>query len=207
VSDELRLVREDLADLRATMKTLAVQPAPPPPTPAAAPIQIATNKPEWVPSSALRIIKIASVDQQKFPASEEFDEMRMLNIRLSTEAPPKEIDPSAVHVEVSFFDQDSASNQVGLTKAIAPKEPLSIDGAWGDEELKIVTATYVVPPGFRKWQVGGEKKYYGYRIRVFYHNQLQDADARPKALLNSMAGEVGGTTNQPKPAAKGAGST
>ena len=206
MSDELRLVREDLADLRATMKTLSVQPAPPPPAPAAAPLQPEKDKPSWTPSSALRMIKIASVEQQKFPASDEFDEMRMLNIGLSSEVPSEEIDPSAVHVEVSFFDE-GPSNQVSLTRVIAPKEPLTPDGAWGQEEQKIVTATYVVPPGFRKSEAGGAKKYYGYRIRVFYHNELQDADARPKALLNGMTGDVSGATNQPEPAAAGTGSS
>ena len=128
--------------------------------------------------------------------------MRMLNIGLAAEAPPAEIDAGAVHVEVSFFDEDPASNQVALTKAIVPTEPLSVDGTWGDEEQKIVTATYVVPPGFRKKEAGGAKKYYGYRIRVFYHNELQDADARPKALLERT---TGATTNPPKPVVSGAG--
>jgi pSer/pThr/pTyr-binding forkhead associated (FHA) protein len=199
VSDELRLVREDLADLRATMKTLAVQPVPPPPVSPAAPLQPEKGKSSGTPSSALRTIKIASVEQQKFPASDEFDEMRMLNIGLSSEASAEEIDSSAVHVEVSFFDEDS-SNQVSLTRVIAPKEPLTPDGAWGKNEQKTVTATYVVPPGFRNRETGGAKKYYGYRIRVFYHNDLQDADARPKSLLNGL---VGGVTNRPGPSAAG----
>jgi hypothetical protein len=203
VSDELRLVREDLADLRATMKNMSVQPAPPPPAPAAAPLQQEKGKRAWTPSSALRMIKIASVDQQKFPASDEFDEMRMLNISLTSEVPPEEIDPSAVHVEVTFFDE-GPSNQINRTRVIAPKEPLTPDGGWGQEEQKMVTATYVVPPGFRKSDAGGARKYYGYRIRVFYHNELQDADARPKTLLDGM---TGATTNQSKPAAPGASST
>jgi hypothetical protein len=152
------------------------------------------------------MIKIVSVEQQKFPASDEFDEMRMLNIGLSSEALSEEIDPSAVQVEVSFFDEGS-SNQISRTQAIAPKEPLTPDGAWGLEERKIVTATYVVPPGFRKSEPGGAKKYYGYLIRVFYRNELQDADARPQTLLNGMTGIVGGTTNQPEPSATGAGSS
>ena len=206
MSDELRLVREDLADLRATMKTLAIQPEAPLPTLVAAPLRPEKDKLAWAPSSALRMIKIVSVEQQKFPASDEFDEMRMLNIGLSSESPSAKIDSSAVHVEVSFFDEGS-SNQIALTRVIAPKEPLTPDGAWELEERKIVTATYVVPPGFRKNEPGGAKKYYGYRIRVFYRNELQDADARPQALLNGMTGVVGGATNQPEPSATGTGSS
>ena len=207
VSDELRLVREDLADLRATMKTLSVPPGSPPPIPAAAPLQPEKGNLSWRPSSALRMIKIASVEQQKFPASDEFDEMRMLNIGLSSESPSEKIDPSAVRVEVLFFDEDS-SNQITLTRVIAPKNPLTPDGAWGPEKQKIVTATYVVPPGFRKSERNDAKKYYGYRIRVFYHDELQDAAARPQALLNGMTGAAfSGATNQPAPAATGAGSS
>ena len=203
VSDELRLVREDLADLRATVKTLAVQPAPP--VPVAVSLQPEKDKPEGAPSSALRMIKIVSVEQQKFPASDEFDEMRMLNIGLSSESPSAKIDSSAVQVEVSFFDEGS-SNQIAPTRVIAPKEPLTPDGGWGPEEQKIVTAIYMVPRGFRKSEPDGAKKYYGYRIRVFYRHELQDADARPQALLNGMTGVVSAATNQPEPATAGAGS-
>ena len=206
VSDELRLVREDLADLRATMRNMSVQPAPPLPAPAAAPLQQVKGKQTWAPASGLRMIRIASVDQQKFPASDEFDEMRMLNIGLTSEVPPEEIDPSAVHVEVSFFDE-GVSNLVSLTRVIAPKEPLTPDGAWGQEDQKIVTATYMVPAGFRKSEAGEAGRYYGYRIRVFYHNELQDADARPKALLDGVSDGVSGTTNQPEPDAAGTGSS
>ena len=180
VSDELRLVREDLADLRATMKTLAIQPAAPPPTPAAAPLQPEKDKPAWMPSSALRTIKIASVEQQKFPASDEFDEMRMLNIGLSSEVSLRRRSTPLPCMSRSLSSTKTLPTRSALTRVIAPKEPLTPDGAWGQEEQKIVTATYVVPPGFRKSEPGGAKKYYGYRIRVFYHNELQDADARPK---------------------------
>jgi hypothetical protein len=202
VSDELRLVREDLADLRATMKNLSLQPAPPPPAPAAAPLAQEKGKAAWTPSPGLRMIKITSVEQQKFPASDEFDEMRMLNIGLTCEVPPDEIDPSAVHVEVSFFDE-GPSNQISLTRAIAPTEPMTPEGAWGQEEQKIVTATYMVPAGYRN-SAASAGKYHGYRVRVFYHNELQDADARPKALLEPMNNSVSNETNQPKRAANSA---
>jgi hypothetical protein len=65
----------------------------------------------------------------------------------------------------------------------------------------------VVPPGFRKSEPGGAKKYYGYRIRVFYHNELQDADARPKSLLNGLTGEVDDVTNRPLLSVTGTGSS
>ena len=204
VSEELRLVREDLADLRATMKSMSVQPAAPPPAPAAAPLQQEKSKPGWVPSSNLRMIKISSVEQQKFPASDQFDEMRMLTVGLTSEVPPETIDPAAVHVEVSFFDE-GPSNQVRLTRVIAPKELLTPEGPWGQEAQKMVTTTYVVPPGFRKREAGGAGKYYGYRVRVFYHNELQDADARPKTLLDGVSGGVSSATNRPGPNAASAG--
>ena len=204
VSEELRLVREDLADLRETMKTLAVQPAPPPPAPAAAPLQEEASAPAPSPVPGLRMIRIASVEQQKFPANEEFDEMRMLNISLVSAVPPEEIDPAAVRVEVFFFDQDS-SGRVSPTRAIAPKEPLTLDGTWGQEPHRLITATYVVPAGFRDREDG---KYYGYRIRVFYGDEIADADARPKTLLDGVEnGATGTTTNPPKADAEGGGSS
>ena len=186
------------------MKTLAVQPAPPPPAPAAAPLQEEASAPAPSPVPGLRMIRIASVEQQKFPANEEFDEMRMLNISLVSAVPPEEIDPAAVRVEVFFFDQDS-SGRVSPTRAIAPKEPLTLDGTWGQEPHRLITATYVVPAGFRDREDG---KYYGYRIRVFYGDEITDADARPKALMDSAEnGATGTTTNPPKADAEGGGSS
>jgi len=49
-------------------------------------------------------------------------------------------------------------------------------------EPKIVTATYVIP---KTGAAGARRpeKYYGYWVRVYYHNALQTEDARPKSLL------------------------
>ena len=207
VSDELRLVREDIANLRETMKSLTVQPTPPPSAPVTNSLTPESAEVIATPVTGLRVVKLASVEHKKLPANDEFDERRMLNIGLAPEVLPAEIDPSAVHVEVAFFDEDP-SNHIHQTHVITPKEPLTLDGPWEEKEQKIVTATYMVPAGFRNTEAGGPGKYYGYRVRIFYHDELQDADARPKTLLDYMTNSASiDETHPPETPAPGAGST
>ena len=60
-------------------------------------------------------------------------------------------------------------------------QALKVDSEdWGSDEEKEVTATYAVPKGFRE---GSTEQFYGYVIKVFYHDVLQDQEARPKTLL------------------------
>lgn len=139
-------------------------------------------------TAARRRLKIAAVEQYKFQESDDFDEMRILHIKLAPDMPERPINADAVEVEVYFYDQDDASKTVEPTHALAPKDPLTPDAPWRRGEEKVVTATYVVPKGFRQRQEGqgGPRHFYGYVVRVLYGHRLQDMDARPKTLLQEV---------------------
>jgi pSer/pThr/pTyr-binding forkhead associated (FHA) protein len=147
------------------------------------------------PASSRRI-SIASVDQHKFLESDDFDEMRILNIALSAKQSLSASNASAVRVEVVFFDEDRQTGRIAPTSAVAPKDSLHPEGIWPAEEQKIVTATYVVP---RARQPNGSVKersarYYGYVVKVYYRDRLEDQDARPLSLLRyTPAGWMGST--------------
>jgi predicted component of type VI protein secretion system len=140
-------------------------------------------------AAAVRKVKIASVEQYKFRESEDFDEMRILNIALVANAAGQVLNPDAVLVQVTFFDEDP-TGAVVVTRALSPKEPLKPEGFWHKGEEKLVTATYVLPKGFRdsEARAGRPRHYCGYVVRVLYQGELEDTDARPKTLLSGSSG-------------------
>ena len=144
-------------------------------------------------------VKIAAVEGNKFQQSDDFDEMRVLNVTLAPDAEAGAFDGDAVRVLVYFFDEDKKTRAVTLTRAIAPREPLKPEGKWPPDEQKTVTATYVVPRGFRTGEAreGRDEQFYGYMLRLFYRDELQGEDARPRSLLQRAPkiGEPAGVSN------------
>jgi hypothetical protein len=133
-----------------------------------------------------RRIKIVSVEPQRFPENDQFEEMRLLRITLKPKLGERELDRSEIRVNVLFFDEDAISRDVSPTRVAVPKDALRLDGDWTPNEEQTVTAAYIVPKDFRKTeqeQYGQRCRYYGHLIQVYYREQLQDEDARPKALL------------------------
>ena len=194
-------MREDLTDIRATIKDLAQkQPAPAPAPVEPAPTQvavIATTEPQppaapAAPVDLSHILTIASLDQQKFPASTHFDEMRILHIGLKPATRGFDIDPDAMRVEVSFFDEDHLTGRIVPSLALTPKEPLRTKEKWKSGETKDITASYVVPKDARSNLPPNEKAdtFYGYIVRVYYADQLQEETAKPKNLLELFEKEV-----------------
>lgn len=147
--------------------------------------------PEPKPAEAVSRLKIASVDMNRFPASEDCDEMRMLVITLQQGEPLREIRSEDVRVAVTFFDQNTQSQAIVTTAAIVPKAPL-IPPAWGRSAERTVTATYLVPRGSRPADdsAPAAERFYGYLVRLYYKDTLVDEDARPKPLLHYSSGTV-----------------
>ena len=160
------------------------------------------------PASGLpRRIKLVAVDQEKLQANAEFEEMRLLRVQMKPKPGEEPVDQSDSRVVVLFFDDDRETKQVALTRAVAPKEPLRVEGPWPPDEPLVVTASYVAPRGFREEefrQHGQHRRYYGYAVQVFYRDEIQDEDARPKTLLKEAA-DLPEPFHAPNPAGPGAG--
>ncbi|MFH0953801.1 MAG: FHA domain-containing protein [Verrucomicrobiota bacterium] len=137
-----------------------------------------------------RRLRIVSVDEQRFQESEQFEEMRLVGVTLKPKPGERDLDPSEVRVVIRFFDEDRESKEVGLTRAVAPKEALRMDGYWSPGDQRSVSAAYVVPRGFRDQETAKynqQWRFYGYVVQVYYREDLQDEDARPKTLLEKAA--------------------
>ena len=214
---ELRQVVDHMTTQQTAVALVTSQPvaavAPPPPaepantatavvasTPAAEPESPApappTPKKPARPKEFPRL-SIATLDQQRFPDNDEVDEMRVVKIVLAALPRGQEVQPDAVRVEVQFYDQDSATGTIHPTRAVAPSFPLLLQGTWPAGEPKTFSATYIVPKGFRDQEAkdGRRDQYAGYTVQLFYGGQIQDADARPKALL-AYAAPAAGATNR-----------
>jgi len=139
-----------------------------------------------------RLIHISSLEQQRFQESDEFAEMRVLNIGLAPSKGDFDIDAEGVTVEVFFFDRDAISGAVVPARVAVPRTVLRVSAPWQRGEEKKVVASYVVKKGPREREPGADARtqYYGYVVRVFYHGELQDEDARPKGLLRRETGKA-----------------
>lgn len=134
-----------------------------------------------------RRVRIVSVDRERFQGNREFDEMRLVRVNLKPRLSEGALDGTDLAVWVTFYDRVVGANKVVPTGATVPEEVLQIDGAWAPGEQKSVTATYILPKGFRQDEVDttGERRVYeGYRVQVFYKEELQDEDALPRSLLD-----------------------
>lgn len=132
------------------------------------------------------LVRIAAAEQHKVLTAGDHDEMRILRVGLKQRSQELLLDPELVRVEVAFFDEDADDGRVFSTRVIVPQPVLRPESPWNAAEMKTVTASYVVPKGMR-----GRSQYYGYVIRVYYNEQLQDTRAQPKTLLQ-RAGPSGG---------------
>jgi hypothetical protein len=149
--------------------------------------------PEPAPDQA--VLKIAQVQQTRFQANDDYDEMRVLNIALSPALAGVRMDREAVQVEVTFYDRDPASGAVEPTEAKVSQETTEPTAAWGRETEKMVSATYLVPTDLRAQQRAEARPrvFHGFRVRVFYRGRLQDEAAMPKTLAGLPSPQTAAT--------------
>lgn len=94
------------------------------------------------------------------------------------------VNPKAVNLEVFFFDR---VNGVQVAQSIAP-EPVetwqSSPADWGGAGEETLDVTYHLPAlSDAEIQQHGRRSYYGYMLRLYYDNKLQDVAAEPRDLL------------------------
>ena len=114
--------------------------------------QEAKNAPRNMPPAAstnlTRRVRILSIERERFQASRDYDEMRVLRINLLAREGDA-IQPADIRVSAYFYDRNVNNDRIALTRALVPDNTLHIEGVWPDGETKSVTATYFVPRNFR----------------------------------------------------------
>jgi tetratricopeptide (TPR) repeat protein len=146
------------------------------------------------------VARIGDIRQRRFPATDDYDEMRIFDIPVEPARPGAELDDRNVRVEVWFFDAESGTGRVLPSRAIGPSGPLVPETENGASS---VTATYVVPKGFRHGQPS--EHFHGYVVRLYYDGELQDVSARPRTLVETEDADAAapsrGLSNTPPAAA------
>lgn len=109
------------------------------------------------------------------------------------------VDGNMVDMEVFFFDRVNGA-QVAQSIAQEPVEtwqstPVDWTGA-GEETLDVIYNLPTLSPA--EVQQHGRRSYYGYMLRLYYNNKLQDVAAEPRDLL-----EFGSAPGSSAPAAGG----
>lgn len=165
------------ADAQAALTRIARGTPPPEPQPVKPPAQ-------KEPPPLSRIIEIASVHRERFPASSEYDEMRVFTITLKPKS-GQAITSSDLRVTVSFYDRDLETGKVAPTRVNIPATTLRVEGAWKPGETKNVTATYSAPKHFRDEELRLHRQrctFEGYRFRLFYKGELVDEEVSQRGL-------------------------
>lgn len=146
-------------------------------------------KTERVPPVSARKIRVVSVEQNRFPSNDASDEMRVLNISIAMGANAGDVFGDYVGIKVTFYDEVGDTGMAMPSRVQTSTNPIRLaKRAWRPDANYLVTATYLVPKGFRtqyQKKTGARTKYYGYIIELYYKDQLQDVYAQPKTLLPS----------------------
>jgi hypothetical protein len=100
----------------------------------------------------------------------------------------KRIDPSAVNVDVFFYDRVNDS-QVEPTRADPPVSSwVASPVDWSGEGMEPLDVTYFLPPMSAKEVLDhGRRDFHGYLVRLYYQDRLQAVVAEPRELLEESS--------------------
>lgn len=134
-----------------------------------------------------RKIRVMTIDREKFSATKDYDEMRIVRVTMKSKLSEGGIDTTEIAVVVTFYDRTVVGTKIFPSRAVVPEEALRVEGEWAAGGQRSVTAAYIVPKNFRETESkehGERSVYEGCRVQVYYKDQLQDDDAFPKSLLS-----------------------
>jgi tetratricopeptide (TPR) repeat protein len=138
-------------------------------------------------AAASRRIRIDNVRRERFRNRENYEEIRLVRFDLAPrKSGPDEVRADAVRVEVEFYDRDVDSGEITQSRAPSPSNGLALTPDWPPEQVQTLSALYMVPRDFRRTEsqtLGVRRQYYGFVIRVYYQDDLQDEEAFPVTLL------------------------
>jgi len=143
--------------------------------------------------SAHDAVRIQSIEQVRFNESTEYDEMRMVKIRLTYNRELGPIDPAGVHLYVYFFEQDMDTRRIELSK-LQPFKESNLSQLQNDAlDQFTMSVSYVVPKGYYEQDHNtSRQRYYGFIARLHYFDRLVDEQARPPKLLEPAILEAAG---------------
>ena len=108
--------------------------------------------------------------------------------------PGTKIEVNDVGIRVFFYDIVNNSNVV-QTDANVSYHWTKLPADWSDSDIEILEVEYAQPVRDPKERQAEPRKYYGYEVRVYYKNSLQDIRAEPVKLLKQFPPPVTLTDN------------
>jgi len=143
--------------------------------------------------SAHDAVRIQSIEQIRFNESTEYDEMRLVKIRLTYNRDLGPIDPAGVHLYVYFFEQDMDTRRIELSK-LQPFQESNLSQLQNDAlDQFTMSVNYVVPKGYYEQDHNtSRQRFYGFIARLHYFDRLVDEQARPPKLLEPAILEAAG---------------
>ncbi|HMP89222.1 MAG TPA: FHA domain-containing protein [Kiritimatiellia bacterium] len=146
-----------------------------------------TTRPLPEVTAPSRILRIASVDRERFQATDEFDDMRLVRVTIRPRTGEGAIKSDQVQVIVTFYDRVEGTDIIMPSRAQAQVDATRITGPWPAGESRTVAAAYVLRKGFRAEEraaVRERRVYEGYRVALYYNGVLQEEVAMPRRILD-----------------------
>lgn len=138
-------------------------------------------------------VRIQTLEQVRFRASSDYDEMRTVKIQLSYNRQLGPIDPKGVRLVVYFFEQDLDTQRINLSQVQPYAEANLADLQHDAQESFSYPVSYVVPKGYYSRDHNtSRQRYFGFIARLHYFDRLIDEQARPPKLLEPAILEAAG---------------
>lgn len=128
------------------------------------------------PGSVLALVDISKVD-----SPDGGDKKFTLRIPLKKRADAK-IDVHDVVIQVFFYDLIE-DRDVVQTNANMTYHWATVPVDWSENDIEILEVDYAASPPSPKEKHPENRRYFGYIVRVYYKNELQDMRAEPVKLL------------------------
>lgn len=143
--------------------------------------------------SAHEAVRIQSVEQFRFRESEEYDEMRLVKVRVQYNRDLGPVDPAGVRLLIYFFEQDMDTRRIELSALQPYNESQLKDWLTEGEQQFTYSTSYVVPKGYYAQDHNTRRqRYFGFIARLHYFDRLVDEQARPPKLLEPAILEAAG---------------
>ena len=196
-SEEARLARlQSLVDDSTRLaQERRLHPEPPPiasvdPTP---PLHVdpdpappAVTEPTPPPTIEPPAFRIDSTDVVRMPASDQYEDMRLINLSFTHSFASRPARGSDVRVSMTVYDRDLGNRAVSVSQIKLTTDPQTLPSEIQPNQRVDLQFAYVVPVGFRSKQArqtGKSLSYHGFVVEVYYKGRLQARIARPESLL------------------------
>lgn len=133
--------------------------------------------------SVLGLVDITTTDEMDSAGT------RIISLKIPVKARPNSnIEVSNVVIQVLFYDivDDLNVVQTNPPAANISSHWSKLPADWVESEVEILEVEYSQPIDDVKEKQGQHRKYYGYVVRVYYKNELQDLRAEPVKLLKQF---------------------